>query len=158
MIGTRLWLWAALLRGLKHVIPLETLVRFARVTPHSHAGHAATGVQSRVEAYLETKGRFPFRPPANCLERSVGAYRLLCRAGADPELVVGVRRSPGRGVEGHVWVRVAGRVLAETTDDVACFTPIVTFDSEGRQKRTAPLNFQLLNSNYQSTSNFQKTN
>ena len=148
LIGSRLWLWAAMLRGLKHVIPLETLVRLTRVTPRSHA---ATGVQSQVEAFLERKGRFPFRPPANCLERSFGAYRLLCRAGADPELVVGVKRSPGRGVEGHVWVRVAGRVLAEASDDVEGFTPIVIYDAGGRQRRTAELNFQPPTSKVQST-------
>ena len=151
LIGSRLWLWAAMLRGLKHVIPLETLVRLTRVTPRSHA---AAGVESQVEAFLERKGRFPFRPPANCLERSFGAYRLLCRAGADPELVVGVKRSPDRGVEGHVWVRVAGRVLAEASDDVEGFTPIVSFDADGRQRRTGELNFQLPTSNARSTTNF----
>lgn len=134
LIGSRLWLWAAMLRVLKHMVPLETLVRVARVTPR---GHAAAAVESRVEAYLKRRGRFPFRPPANCLERSFGAYRLLCRAGANPELVVGVRRSPEHGVEGHVWVRVADRVLAETSEDVARFTPIVTFDSKGRELRSS---------------------
>jgi hypothetical protein len=133
LIGSRLWLWAAMLRILKHVVPIATLVQFAKVAPRRHA---AALDQSRVEAYMVRKGRFPFRPPANCLERSFGAYRLLCRDGAKPELVVGVRRSAQRGVEGHVWVTVAGRVLAETSDDVASFTPIVTFDAEGRQRST----------------------
>ena len=146
LIGSRLWLWAAMLRGLKHVIPLETLVRLTRVTPRSHA---ATGAESQVEAFLERKGRFPFRPPANCLERSFGAYRLLCRAGADPELVVGVKRSPDRGVEGHVWVRVAGRVLAEASDNVEGFTPIVTFDASGQMRQLPTSNSQIPTPNFQ---------
>ena len=134
LIGGRLWLWAAMLRGLKRVVPMATLVRLAQVSPRRHT----TGrLQPRVEAYLARRGRFPFRPPANCLERSLGAYRLLCRGGAKPELVVGVKRSPERGVEGHVWVTVGGRALAETSDHVASFTPIVTFDSEGRQRTAA---------------------
>ena len=131
LIGTRLWLWAAMLRALKHVVPLETLVRLARVRPTTRA---AASVQADLESYLVRRGRFPFRPPANCLERSFGAYRLLCAAGANPELVVGVRRSAERGLEGHVWVRVAGRVLAETSDDVAGFTAIVVFDAKGTQR------------------------
>ncbi len=134
LIGTRMWLWAAMLRILKHIVPISTLVQFAKAAPRKHAA----GLEpSRVEAYMVRKGRFPFRPPANCLERSFGAYRLLCRGGAKPELVVGVRRSAERGVEGHVWVTVAGRVLAETSEEVARFTPIVTFDAEGRQRRMA---------------------
>ena len=135
LIGTRLWLWAAVLRPLKHVVPSATLVRVARATPRRQA---AALVQSRVEAYLVSRGRFPFRPPANCLERSLGAYRVLCAGGANPELVVGMRRSPDRGVEGHVWVTVGGRVLAESVDDVVSFTPIVTFDAEGRQRPAPP--------------------
>ena len=131
LIGGRLWLWAAMLRGLKQVVPVATLVRWVRVAPRRDT---AGLLQPRLEAYLARRGRFPFRPPANCLERSLGAYRLLCGEGAKPELVVGVRRSAQRGVEGHVWVRVAGRVLAETSDEVASFTPIVTFDAEGRQR------------------------
>ena len=130
LIGVRLWLWAGMLRGLKRVVPIATLVRVARVSPKKHV---AAHVQRRVESYLERKGRFPFRPPANCLERSLGAYRLLCRSGANPELVVGVRRSPERGVEGHVWVTVGGRALGEAAEDVAGFTPIVIYDSRGRQ-------------------------
>ena len=77
LIGSRLWLWAAMLRILKHIVPIATLVQFAKVSPRRHA---AALDQSRVEAYMVRKGRFPFRPPANCLERSFGAYRYCsCR-------------------------------------------------------------------------------
>ena len=144
LIGGRLWLWAAMLRGLKRVVPMATLVRLARVAPRKHT----TGLlQPRVEAYLARRGRFPFRPPANCLERSLGAYRLLCGSGAKPELVVGVKRSAERGVEGHVWVTVGGRALAETSDHLASFTPVVTFDSDGCQ-RTSTSNLQLPTSKF----------
>ena len=146
LIGARLWLWAAMLRGLKQVVPIATLVRIARVSPRRHP---TAGLRQRVESYLERKGRFPFRPPSNCLERSLGAYRLLCRGGAKPELVVGVRHSPERGVEGHVWVTIEGHVLGETDADIAGFTPIVIFDSQGRQTSSASTsNLQLPTSKF----------
>jgi hypothetical protein len=155
-IGIRLWLWAAVIRMLKRIMPIGTLVRLAHKTgpgsdqgqtgvrPGSDRDHFALSddqqrakVEERLRAYLERKGRFPFRPPSNCLERSLGAYRLLCGVAADPQLVVGVRRSPERGVEGHVWVTARGCVLAERLEDLATFTTIVTFDANGRQRTTA---------------------
>jgi hypothetical protein len=169
-IGVRLWLWAGMIRVLKPLVPIGTLVRLAR-TPgpgsnrskrgqapipgsnRSDRGQAQIGpgsgpdrsarlrraerFEARLRAYLESRRRFPFRAPANCLERSLGAYRLLCGAAAGPELVVGVRRSPARGVEGHVWVTARGRVLAERPEDLAMFTTIVTFDAGGRQRTAA---------------------
>ena len=155
-IGVRLWLWAGMIRVLKPLVPIGSLVRLAR-TPgpganRSNRGQApipgsgpdrsarlrrAERFEARLRAYLESRRRFPFRAPANCLERSLGAYRLLCGAAAGPELVVGVRRSPARGVEGHVWVTARGRVLAERPEDLAMFTTIVTFDAGGRQRTAA---------------------
>ena len=175
-IGIRLWLWAAIIRVLKPLVPIGTLVRLARtagprtkrgltpIGPGSDRGQAPIGpgsgpdqdpvglgsgpdrlarvrraerFEARLRAYLESTGRFPFRPPANCLERSLGVYRLLGGVAADPQLVVGVRRSPERGVEGHVWVTARGRVLAEKPEDLATFTTIVTFDADARQRTTA---------------------
>ena len=177
-IGVRLWLWAGMIRVLKPLVPIGTLVRLARtpgpgsnrskrgqapIGPRSDRGQAPIGpgsgpeapigpgsgpdrsarvrraerFEARLRAYLESRRRFPFRAPANCLERSLGAYRLLCGAAAGPELVVGVRRSPARGVEGHVWVTARGRVLAENPEDLATFTTIVTFDAGGRQRTAA---------------------
>jgi hypothetical protein len=155
-IGVRLWLWAGMIRVLKPLVPIGTLVRLARTPgpgsnrskrgqapipgpgPDRSAGlRSAERFEERLRAYLESRQRFPFRAPANCLERSLGAYRLLCGAAAGPELVVGVRRSPARGVEGHVWVTAGGRVLAERPGDLATFTTIVTFDADGRQRTAA---------------------
>jgi hypothetical protein len=126
-----MWMWAAVLRLLKHVVPMPTLVRLAQRAPRA----GAERLRDEVETYLGTKGRFPFRPPANCLERSLGAYRLLCEAGADPELVVGVKRSDGR-VDGHVWVSVDGHAVGEERD-LETFTTIVTFDANARQRTAA---------------------
>ena len=77
--------------------------------------------------------RFPRRPPSNCLERSLGAYRLLCRAGAQPELVIGIKRALGDRIEGHTWVVVDGGPLGEDTGALAGFAPVLAFDAQGRQ-------------------------
>jgi hypothetical protein len=133
-IGIRLWTWAAMLRLLKHVVPMPMLVRLARTRPRPAS--ATRDVKHRLREYLVSRRRFPFRAPANCLERSLGAYRLLCAAAADPELVVGVRRSE-RGVEGHVWVTAGGSAWGERDEDLATFARIVTFDGSGRQRTAA---------------------
>jgi hypothetical protein len=132
-IALRLWGWAAVLRILKHVVPLPMLVRLARRAPRRGS---AERLASNLAAYLDMSGRFPFRPPANCLERSLGAYRLLCAVDASPSLVVGVRRSPN-GVQGHVWVTTAGRAWGEREEDLATYATIVTFDATGRQLTAA---------------------
>ena len=131
-IGFRLWTWAALIRASKNVVPLARLVQLAH--RRSRASASAKDLQRNLESYLSSKGRFPFRPPSNCLERSLGAYRLLCGVGADPSLVIGVNHSPSAGVKGHVWVTAAGKPIGESEADLSPFTAIVTFDGQGNQR------------------------
>jgi hypothetical protein len=78
-------------------------------------------------------GRFPARAPANCLERSLAAYRLLCAAGARPELHVGVRRLPESGtLDGHVWLVLDGSAASESREFIRQFTPVFRVDADGR--------------------------
>jgi len=132
VLALRVWAWAAILRPLKHVVPLGTLVVLVRA--QGRARKRSPEFEQRLEAYLSASGPFPFKPPGNCLERSLAAYRLLGAAKAEPALVVGVRPVAGGGVEGHVWVRVDGRPLAEHPDRLRAFTPIVIFDAAGRRE------------------------
>jgi hypothetical protein len=127
-----MWLWAAIARPLKHVVPLPSLVRLARPWMILRGPQRRESIELRLEAFLVRRGRFPWRPPGNCLERSLAAYRILCGAGADPRLVVGVRPGP-RGIDGHVWVVLHGRPLAETID-IDTFTSVAVFDSSGRRE------------------------
>jgi hypothetical protein len=129
-IAIHLWTSAALLRVAKRFVPLERLVRLMYRRPAR--GRKWNGLQEELERYMNAAGPFPWRAPANCLERSLGAYRLLCQAAAEPELVIGVRR-PTDSVVGHVWVTVAGRPLGEQAEHLAAFVPIVTFDARGRR-------------------------
>ena len=133
-IALRLWGWAAALRVLKWMVPLETLVRLMHRRPNRQRSKL---FELRLQRYLETPGAFPFRPPGNCLERSLGVYRLLCGVDAAPELVVGFRQSAGRRMEGHVWVLVDGTAVAEPSDTVGTYTRVVTFDSAARRRGSA---------------------
>jgi hypothetical protein len=86
---------------------------------------------SAIVKYMSAIDRFPRRAPANCYERSLAAYRLLGKAGARPELRIGVRR-PGAGrLDGHVWVILDGQPVAETSAFIEQFTPILRVDADG---------------------------
>jgi hypothetical protein len=130
-IAARLWIWAGAQRLLKHILPLESLVRLMH---RSGAGAAGSRqLQRRVEAYLSQTGRFPRRPPSNCLERSLGVYRLLCGGNLAPRLVVGFRRGDSGGLLGHVWVMVDRRALGEDPARLATYTSVIEFDADGRR-------------------------
>jgi hypothetical protein len=130
LLLARVWLWAALVRSLKHVLPIVVLVRLVHARP---ARGGQRGLAGRLDVLFRCARRFPRRPPSNCLERSLGAYRLLCRAGAQPELVIGMKRAPGGRIEGHTWVVVDGQPLAEDKGALAGFAPLLAFDAQGRQ-------------------------
>jgi len=131
----QLWAWAASLRILKHLVPFETLVHFVHTNPRRER---STEFEQRLEAYMVSNRRFPRRAPGNCLERSLGAYRLLCAAGSRPDVVVGVRRrTEGARVEGHVWLTIEGRPIAERSDFLETFSIVVTYDAQGQQRPVA---------------------
>ena len=58
---------------------------------------------------------------------------MLCRLSAAPQLVIGFRHSADQRVEGHVWVVVDGRALAEPPDALSNYTSVVTFDADARR-------------------------
>jgi hypothetical protein len=125
------WGWAAILRPLKHVVPLRLLVRLVR--GRHPASHRKPRREAAILDYMRSRERFPRRAPANCLERSLAAYRLLAAAGARPELHVGVRRgSEANRLEGHVWVVLDGQPAAEPAAVIATFTPVLRVDADGR--------------------------
>jgi hypothetical protein len=83
---------------------------------------------------------FKSRPPGtrdNCLERGLIAYRYLSRAGACPDLVVGVAKGM-EGVHGHVWVLVDGRAVHDSHAKLAGFEPILVVKSDGTLIGTPP--------------------
>lgn len=129
LVVVRMWASAAAVRPLKHVVALGTLVRWARTRPSMARSRELEGA---LESFMTAGGRFPRRAPGNCLERSLGAYRLLCTWGASPEIVVGVRRGSPLGVEGHVWVVVDGRPFAEAQGALDGYVTIARYDADAR--------------------------
>jgi hypothetical protein len=63
------------------------------------------------------------RPDANCLERSLVLWWLLRRHGTDAVLRIGVRKEAASALQAHAWIEVKGKVLADSMDVGAHFTP-----------------------------------
>jgi hypothetical protein len=127
-----MWFWALVLRPLKRFVPLDTLVRMMRLPARLPRSRL---LEAQVERYMERTARFPFRAPANCLERTLAAYRLLSHRSAEPELIVGFRQMDS-GVEGHVWVTVEGRPIAESSTNLAGYATVTVFDAHGQRRET----------------------
>lgn len=132
------------LAGCLIVLPLTALVLrltgfrrcqqiFSRFIPHNSApeteqlGVALT--QALRISYLvnlaATRGVFP----ANCLQRSLALWWLLCRQGIRSELRFGARKEAGR-FEAHAWIEIAGVVLNDSADVRRRYA---TFDSATRE-------------------------
>jgi transglutaminase superfamily protein len=122
--------WSLVLPVAKSVIPLPRLTRLMR----ADAGSSRRDAEQEQTVTALTAWVFKTRPPGsrdNCLERALVTYRYLCRAGADPELVVGMARDE-EGVHGHAWVTVDGFPVHDTIAELARFEPMLRFGSDGR--------------------------
>jgi hypothetical protein len=122
----RLWAWAAMLRPLKYVVAFDRLVQWAHRAPRRVRDRQG---ERALEAFLAGGGRFPRRAPGNCLERSLGLYRLLCESGASPDLAVGIRKRGEATIEGHVWVVVDGRPFGEPPGALDDYVILVRYDA-----------------------------
>ena len=118
--------WRLVLPVLKWTLPLPRLARLMwapssgkerEPAREDRIATLARGLSGR----RRRGGRFD-----NCLERSLVAYRYLSRAGAEPELVVGVSRD--EPVRGHAWVRLDGEPLGDSVDE---FEEMTAFGRDG---------------------------
>jgi hypothetical protein len=102
--------WGALLtrwEGRQHVRPLatgETLERGQRA--------------ARMVAAASREGLVK----GNCLSQSLVLCWLLRRAGASPDLRVGMQRSP-EGLKAHAWVELQGTILNDSADVPQRYAP-----------------------------------
>jgi hypothetical protein len=133
----RIFGWSLVLPIAKRTVPLPRLVRLMG----SRSERTAQRDLER-EAAIASLAAWVFktRPPSardNCLERGLVAYRYLSRAGASPELVVGVAKEM-QGVHGHVWVTVDGRAVHDSPSTLADFEPIFVVKSDGTLIGTPP--------------------
>ena len=127
-LALRMGAWSILLPVLKRTVPLRRLTRVA------WSGSTRTREPARERHIVRLSGALPRlrlpRREANCLERSLLAYRFLAQANANPKLVVAVRRS-GDDVVGHAWVTIDGRPVHDTEAAVRAYVPLVEFGPHG---------------------------
>jgi hypothetical protein len=127
--------WRAILPLLKRRVPLATLARVmwqeptARIRP-DQASRIHDLVQRLYRGFREGQEDI-------CLERSLLAYRFLSRAGADPQLVIGIR-GPGVSLIGHAWVVVDGEPLFERTASLAGYASFFSFGRDGTLDASTP--------------------
>jgi hypothetical protein len=128
--------WSLVLPIAKRALPLPRLLRLMRSRKRT------TQRDPEREAAIVSLAAWVFktRPPGardNCLERGLVAYRYLSRAGACPELVIGVAKGL-EGVHGHAWVTVDGRPVHDLPATLAGFEPILVVKSDGTLTGTPP--------------------
>ena len=125
--------WRLVLPALKWMLPLPRLVRL--MSARSPAGRERDRAREERIATLADAVGGPRRNPRldNCLERSLVSYRYLSKAGAEPELVVGVSRD--QPVRGHVWVRLDNEVMHDSVEE---FEELTTFGRDGAPATTQP--------------------
>jgi hypothetical protein len=134
----RICLWRLVLPVLKRRMPLPRLVGVMWAGP-------GRGRRSRErEARIAELVRFLFRSEhhsrsGNCLERSLVLYRYLSAAGAEPELMVGLRPRDAAQPRGHAWITVGGALVAETPDELGGVTGIVSFRGDGSRAQGPPV-------------------
>jgi Transglutaminase-like superfamily len=128
MLALRMSPWAFALPLLKRLVPLQRLERLMR------ADGRGTRDRAREQQIVELSSLLArLRPPrfqANCLERSLLAYRFLTRVNADARLVVGVRAADAH-LLGHAWVTIDDEPIHESRAAIADFSRVVEFGPEG---------------------------
>ena len=112
---------------LKHLVPLQSLARWAWRSPagprDSEAERCLVSSVLRLSHLIGSSER-------DCVQRSVLLYRLLSRAGADPVLILGFQRENGQ-LLGHAWVIVDNQPVIESQAELVRFTPAFQFGWRG---------------------------
>jgi len=119
--------WAAALPMLKRTRSVTRLVEL--MTPAKDEPRTA-GQERNAIALSRWIYRVPF-VHANCLERSLLAYRYLVRDRREHRLYLGIRSDEGT-YPGHAWLTVDGIPVHEPDESLAAYVPLVVFDGYGR--------------------------
>jgi hypothetical protein len=113
---------------LKRLVSIRRLARMAWRAP---LPACAPDAERLATARVLRAGAIAGWPDRDCLQRSLVLFRELSRLGANPELVVGFKPGDG-GVEGHAWVTVRGRPVADELEGIAGFVPSLKFGPGGQ--------------------------
>jgi hypothetical protein len=129
LLAVRIVWWYIAFRILKHVTPMATLVRLAKLRP---VGPRRPQQERRI-AHLVNRvgGLWGFGRAPTCLERSLVLYRLLSEVNASPRLMIGVAAGAW-AVEGHAWVVVDGRPIGDSEDVVRQYSVVTGFEADGQ--------------------------
>jgi Transglutaminase-like superfamily len=127
LLALRMLGWRLILRPLKRFVPLSRLVLL--VCRPRASEPRRPGREARVLSLADRlcRGRLA---RGTCLERSLLAYRFLTEAGADPKLIIAVRREDD-SFEWHAWVTHDGQPVHERAESLKAYIPVVVFDGQG---------------------------
>jgi hypothetical protein len=127
LLALRMLGWRLILRPLKRFVPLSRLVPL--VCRPRASEPRRPGREARVLSLADRlcRGRLA---RGTCLERSLLAYRFLTEAGADPKLIIAVRREDD-SFQWHAWVTRDGQPVHERPESLNAYIPVVVFDGQG---------------------------
>jgi hypothetical protein len=123
--------WRAILPVLKHSMPLPRLIGVMQ-HPRRARGERRLDREERVAILAERVFQVS-HSSEDCLELSLVLYRYLGETGADPRLVIAIRKD-GDLACGHAWVTVDGVPVHDSPALLDDFVSVVTFDSDGRTR------------------------
>jgi hypothetical protein len=134
LLALRMLGWRLILRPLKVFVPLSRLVPLV-CRPRTPRARRPTR-EARILSFADSlcRGRLA---SGTCLERSLLAYRFLSEAGADPRLVIAVRRE-NDSFRWHAWVTRDGQPILERAESLKAYIPVVVFDDQGNIEWTDP--------------------
>jgi hypothetical protein len=124
----RMLAWRAVLPLLKRRVSLPTLARLMWRKPRARirANHADRIPDLVRRVYRDSRdGHTDI-----CIERSLLTYRFLSAAGANPQLVIGIR-GRGSSMIGHAWVVVDGEPLFEPAASLVEYATFFSFGRDG---------------------------
>jgi hypothetical protein len=126
----RMLAWRAILPMLKYVVPLPRLIRVMQRPCRARRARRLDREQ-RIAMLAERVFQVE-RSSEDCLEFSLVLYRYLGETGAEPRLVIAVRKD---GLaRGHAWVTVDGAPVHDSAALLEDFVSVVSFDSSGRRR------------------------
>jgi hypothetical protein len=126
--------WRATLPVLKYVMPLPRLVG---VMQHPSQARGARRLDREEQIAMLAERVFQVgRSSEDCLEHSLVLYRYLGGTGANPRLVIAIRKN---GLApGHAWVTVDGVPVHDSPLLLDDFVSVVSFDSGGHRRSEVP--------------------
>jgi len=135
LLALRMLGWRLILRPLKRFVPLSRLVPL--VCRPRASEPRRPGREARVLSLADRlcRGRLA---RGTCLERSLLAYRFLTEAGADPKLIIAVRREDD-SLQWHAWVTRDGQPVHERAESLKAYIPVVVFDGQGSIEWSDPV-------------------